>query len=241
MGVFLIALAFVLSVALIWLFGTPKGKGLLGELRVRRIIGRTAPGKRYVINDYTFRLDGRTVQIDQIVINRNGVYVIETKNYSGRIYGSDSQKSWVQSLAGGRVKNRFYSPVKQNQAHVYRLGELLGGGVYLSSLVVFVQNNTKYIISDRVIPISALKSRLMLPQKKKPYTEKEMADIYNALCSARSTDITKKEHVSRIKDNVRKINEGICPRCGKALTKRSGAYGDFYGCTGYPNCTFTKK
>jgi len=32
-----------------------------------------------------------------------------------------------------------------------------------------------------------------------------------------------------------------CPRCGKDLKVRSGKYGKFYGCTGYPACKFTKK
>lgn len=236
----IIILAAALASAIFFL-GTPKGKGMLGEWRVRAVIGKTKVGVRYVLNDCMFVFDGKSVQIDHIVINKGGVYVIETKNYSGRIYGSDAQKTWVQTLAGGRVKNHFYSPVKQNQAHIYSLGKLLGENVYLCSLVVFVQNNTKYVLSDRVIPISALRSRLALPQKKKPYTEEEMAAIYEAICSQRSTEVSKKEHVSRLKDNLRKINECICPRCGKALVKRSGAYGEFYGCTGYPDCTFTKK
>ena len=32
---------------------------------------------------------------------------------------------------------------------------------------------------------------------------------------------------------------GICPNCGEGLIKRSGRYGDFVGCKGFPKCKFT--
>jgi len=32
-----------------------------------------------------------------------------------------------------------------------------------------------------------------------------------------------------------------CPKCGSVLTKRNGRFGDFWGCTGYPNCRYTKN
>lgn len=35
------------------------------------------------------------------------------------------------------------------------------------------------------------------------------------------------------------INQGSCPKCGKALVYREGKYGSFIGCSGYPNCKFT--
>ena len=33
----------------------------------------------------------------------------------------------------------------------------------------------------------------------------------------------------------------FCPNCGASLIKRKGKYGDFYGCSNYPNCRFTKQ
>ena len=32
---------------------------------------------------------------------------------------------------------------------------------------------------------------------------------------------------------------GVCPSCGKELIKRSGRYGEFVGCRGFPKCRFT--
>ncbi|MBX7077399.1 MAG: DNA topoisomerase I [Methanobacteriaceae archaeon] len=44
------------------------------------------------------------------------------------------------------------------------------------------------------------------------------------------------------KDNTKKRTPeivGVCPDCGKELVKRSGRYGDFVGCKGFPKCRFT--
>ena len=32
----------------------------------------------------------------------------------------------------------------------------------------------------------------------------------------------------------------VCPRCGNLLRKRSGIYGEFWGCASFPECRFTK-
>ncbi len=32
-----------------------------------------------------------------------------------------------------------------------------------------------------------------------------------------------------------------CPNCGQPLVKRKGRYGEFYGCSGYPECKYTEN
>lgn len=45
------------------------------------------------------------------------------------------------------------------------------------------------------------------------------------------------------KDGQEPTNEvvGVCPDCGKELIKRSGRYGEFVGCSGFPKCRFTRS
>ena len=31
-----------------------------------------------------------------------------------------------------------------------------------------------------------------------------------------------------------------CPKCGNIMKKRSGIYGEFWGCSGYPDCRYTE-
>ena len=139
--VFLIVLILILS-----FLRLPVVKGFFGELIVKMIIGKTTEkeGKeKFVINNLLLQQEnGKTSQTDHVVINKNGVFVIETKNYAGRIYGDDYRKEWTQVLNYGKVKNHFYSPVKQNAVHIHRISELLSEDIPVHLVVVFVKGNT---------------------------------------------------------------------------------------------------
>lgn len=41
--------------------------------------------------------------------------------------------------------------------------------------------------------------------------------------------------------SVKQTEEKICPRCGLALKKRNGRFGEFWGCTGFPDCRYTEN
>lgn len=220
---------------------TPLGKGALGELIVKFVIGKTKEGKKYVINNYMLVDEGKSSQIDHIVIRPNGLFVIETKNYSGRIYGNENQHEWTQVLAYGKVKNKLYNPLKQNATHIYKINKIINARVNIRSLVVFVQSNTKYINAQNVIPLFDLKKNL---KRLNEYTltEEEMKNIYQQLINAKANNtVSKKEHVQGIQDMKQNIEKGICPRCGGTLVEKQGKYGTFYGCENYPKCKFIKK
>nr|MCR5246731.1 topoisomerase DNA-binding C4 zinc finger domain-containing protein [Paludibacteraceae bacterium] len=56
--------------------------------------------------------------------------------------------------------------------------------------------------------------------------------------------VDKKMHVQNVQSAMNKYRDnlilGICPSCGGSLQLRSGKYGNFYGCSNYPKCKFTK-
>ena len=238
---FLIILLFLLAAVSAFL-KTPKGKGIVGELIIKLHLGKTTPGEKYIINNLMVEGEnGKTSQIDHILINKNGVYVIETKNYSGRIYGKDNQLQWTQVLNYGKVKNQFYNPVKQNATHIYRINEALKEDIYLHSIIVFTQGNTQYIESDKVYTISQMKRFIRQPQKQQLTVEK-MEEIHNKLINIKDNNhTTTREHVENIHQTLEDTQNGICPRCGGQLVERKGQHGTFYGCSNYPNCKFTMK
>jgi hypothetical protein len=219
---------------------TPRGRGWLGELRVKLAIKKTKPAVRYVINNLVLRLDnGKTTQIDHILINRNGIFVIETKNYSGRIYGDENRLEWTQVLNYGRSKNKLYNPIKQNKSHIYHISKLLSEDLKITSAVVFVQGNIEYIDADGVYSIRGLKR--LIRTKQNYLTIKQMKGAYDDLLNANDKTVTRKEHIQNIRDMQDDIKLNICPRCGKDLVLRKGKNGEFMGCSGYPRCKFTKR
>ena len=237
---FLIALVFIL-VALTVFLRTPQGRGWLGELKVKLVIGRTKPDIKYVINNLTLRIgENNTSQIDHVVINEHGVFVIETKNYSGRIYGNETQLEWTQVLNYGNVKNKLYNPIKQNRTHLYHISNLLNGKLPLFSAVVFVQGNTQYINASGVYNLKELR-RLLKSNTGEYLSPEKMEEAYKTLLNANDASITKREHIQNININKQNISSNICPRCGKALVLRKGKNGNFMGCKGYPQCKFTKN
>lgn len=168
------------------------------------------------------------------------MFVVETKNYGGRIYGNQNQHEWTQVLAYGKVKNRLYNPLKQNYTHMIRLKSIISD-TPIYSIVIFVQNNIKFIEAENVVGIFNLKSKIRQLSTKTISVDK-MNEIYNKLIEIRNIKQTSdREHIQEIKELRQNVDNGICPRCGGLLVKRQGKYGEFEGCENYPKCRFIKK
>jgi len=74
------------------------------------------------------------------MLYKGEIYVFESKNYAGWIFGNAKSKQWTQSLNGkhGRAqKNKFYNPIIQNENHVKHLKRVVGGEYKYNSIVVF--------------------------------------------------------------------------------------------------------
>ena len=214
--------------------------GAQGEKAVIRRIGETLDGEKYVFNDYRFKVGDKTIQIDHIVVNQNGVFVIETKNYSGTIYGGDDIREWTQVLAYGNVVNKFYSPVKQNASHIYHLRKFLPKDIGIKSVVVFVQGNIDHINSESVIALNEIRNCLKADWGNS-LSDQQIARVVKLLQLHKDDTITISEHVENIHKMKEKIDNNVCPRCGGKLVLRNGEYGNFYGCENYPRCKFIKK
>ena len=142
----------VFVVVLVALVRLLPSKGEMGEKRVAGILSRLPRGKYLVINDLLVRhANGHTSQIDHVVVSEYGIFLIETKNYTGWIYGGVNSEYWTQNIYG--KKYQMYNPIQHDVS----------------------------------------------------------------------------------------VAQGRCPRCGGKLVLRDGKYGDFYGCSNYPRCLYTKQ
>ena len=126
--IFFIIIAVVFVVYNLDRFKNPeeyKDAGSAGE----RIIFTTlrdkihVPEKQILRNVYIPTADGRTSEIDILVVSRKGLFVFECKNYAGNIYGDMKRKKWVQYL--GKQKSFFYNPFLQNKNHIKHLKKYL--------------------------------------------------------------------------------------------------------------------
>lgn len=217
---------------------SPESKGERGENIVAKILGNTIKGEQYVINDLLFQNEkGQSCQIDHIFINKFGIWVIETKNYAGNIYGQESQREWTQVLAGVNEKIKFYNPIKQNATHIYHLSNYLKvKNVFINVVVFLSRANISNIDSENVYSIYELHtiknqtSDISLSVDKMEYYYNNLLELKN------NANISKREHVENIYKMQQQIQQGICPRCGGKLVLRNGKNGQFYGCSNFPDC-----
>lgn len=115
----------------------PMIKGNIGEIKVKFKL-KFLPKQYKTINDVMLSNNkGKTVQIDHIVVGNNGVFVIETKNYSGTICGVADEVYWKQIFQ--KSSHDFYNPLFQNKGHIIELQHKLKklGHIPIYSVIVF--------------------------------------------------------------------------------------------------------
>jgi len=223
---------------------TPKQLGQQGEEWVISILGEDVPNEKYTINNLTIVSDGKSSQIDHIVITKVGIFLIETKNYSGRIYGRLNQRQWTQVLANGKVKNSFYNPTMQSNTHMYRLKRVLGNFAKNDCFIQIVVFPKAELMIEPIANVGDMQNliRIYNTPRQLIFSIDEINGIYNKLIELKNNpQVSDEEHIQNICKTQQDIAYNICPRCRKELVLRNGQFGSFYGCKGYPYCKFKKQ
>jgi hypothetical protein len=103
------------------------------ELLYVKLFGRKG---KILRNVYLPKDNGETSEVDVIFITQKGIFVFESKNYSGWIFGDERSKYWTAMLPN-KIKNQFYNPVMQNRTHLKWMKEFVGEDIPLFSIIVF--------------------------------------------------------------------------------------------------------
>lgn len=216
-------------------------KGWWGEQRVARCLSKL-PAEYRVFNDVYIDSRGHSIQIDHLVISPYGIFVIETKNYSGYISGKQEWDMWYQRIYGHRYT--LYNPIRQNTAHVTALQHILTiPATSFFPIVVFA--NKARLRCETASPVLKMRKLLGYIQSNNTIllTPDIVSRLSDQLTTALITDRNKEnQHINETKriiaEKEEKIARGICPRCGGKLIERKGKYGPFLGCSNYPYCKF---
>jgi hypothetical protein len=87
--------------------------GWFGEIKTAVVTSLFLPSSDYVVtNNVTIRTRRGTTQIDHVIVSRFGVFVVETKNMSGWIFGDADGPVWTKVNRKNRLK--FQNPLQQN-------------------------------------------------------------------------------------------------------------------------------
>ncbi len=172
-----------------WIFNHAKFLGYYGEYQTYLKLEQIPGNSKILTNIYLPKEDDKTTEIDLIFIHETGIYVFESKNYSGWIYGSENSKYWTQTFKTGH-KEKFYNPIWQNNTHIKYLKKYLKDidDKYFKSIIVFSERCTLkniYTQSKNVKVINRYNlSKLlnkMVKESNTVFTKDEIENIYSRL------------------------------------------------------------
>ena len=188
-------------------FDTLTNTGRKGEYLTYRYLERLDGQHKLLTNVYLPKGDGTTTEIDLIMISETGIYVFESKNYSGWIFGDENTKFWTQSLKGGK-KYRFYNPIWQNKKHISHLKNHLGlGSEVFRSYIIFSERCELKKMSVRSPEVKVMNRNVLTREINQDLTSLatrltifEINQIYNELSRYALADAqTKQAHIDAIK------------------------------------------
>lgn len=187
---------------LIVILKTPRVKGMLGEGAVNLMAKVMLNKKDYhLITNVTLPCKDGTTQIDHVVVSPYGVFVIETKNMKGWIFGSPDQRTWTQKIY--KHTSTFQNPLHQNERHLQALADLLHiSRVKMYSVVAFVGESTfKTPMPENVTEGSGW-IRFIKSRKRPLFSDEEMAGIIRDIEAVRLTPSmkTNRQHVQNVRN-----------------------------------------
>lgn len=203
----------------------------------------------------------RTSEIDVLLIHEKGLFVFESKNYSGWIFGNAESSKWTQCLPS-KEKHSFYNPIFQNRTHLKALSQYLQCNTQsCHSYIIFSErctlksvpeNTDEYIIVKRPDMLASLKQNIK--GREIVFSTAEVDELENKLVrlTYRSSE-EKEQHIQNIKSTLTKLPQHpsliadavseppLCPTCKVAMILRTASRGvragkKFCGCPNYPKC-----
>ena len=189
-------------------FNTIFNKGNYGEFLTFSYLEKLGGHHKLMTNLYLPKKDGSTTEIDLIMLCETGIYVFESKNYSGWIFGDEKNKNWTQCLPN-KQKNRFYNPIWQNKGHISALKSAveIDKADFYKSYIIFSERCTLKKISVTSPSVKVIKRDALIRTIKKDIdsssklmSAEEVNSLYSKLQKYTCADETvKKAHVENIK------------------------------------------
>jgi len=218
--------------------------GWIGEKKAAFYLWLSLPNKSYHrFHNIVLPSKNGTTQIDHLIVSVFGLFIVETKNKKGWIFGSEKQISWTQSIFG--KKYSFQNPLRQVFRQKKTLSEFLNLDESKIHTVVYFVGDCRFktILPDNVINSSV--GRFIKQFQNQILSTEDVNQIIKAINKHLSESaFSNRDHIRSLQE--RHSSNTICPRCGSSLIERTANQGHnagmkFLGCKNYPKCRFTKN
>ena len=133
--------------------------GKEGELQAKKILNHYLNENDLLLNNVNILIHGRNTELDYVVINNNGIFIFEVKNFSGKLVGNEDDQYWNKyKISSGNKEyiKEIRNPIKQLKREIYLLKEYLkyyGVDLWIEGYVLFVNMNSpvesEYTVNDK--------------------------------------------------------------------------------------------
>lgn len=224
-------------------------KGMIGEAMVN-LAAHLFLDKNvyYRIKNVILPAEDGTTRMDHIIVSRYGIFVVETKNMKGLIFGDKHQKTWTQQIY--KSKYKLQNPLHQVYKHSKILQARLGlESDKLFSIVAFIGDSIFATPMPDNVSSGGGYIRYIKSKTKLLLSETEVQQIIRQITEERLEPPIRAyiQHANHVqgcvepKQAVEKELAKICPKCGSNMYLRTVMQGpeasyQFWGCTSFPEC-----
>ena len=138
----------------------------------------------HIYNDVLLTGSHGTTQIDHVIVSKYGIFVIETKNWNGWIYGTRDDDYWTHVFF--KEKHKLQNPLHQNYLHTKSLAEILKINHEFMFPIVkfwgkcsFKTNMPKNVIKNGLTKYIKSKRRILLGEDKVQMICQQLRNIKN--------------------------------------------------------------
>lgn len=227
-------------------FVKPTRIGELGEYKINIQLDQL-PKKSFYLSDLLLpnsKTKSGYSQVDHVVLTSYGIFVIETKNYTGTIYGDRNREKW---LINGKFP--MINPFNQNYGHVQAIKSHLPSikNENIISMISFtkrctfkvnpelrkIQSNDLIVYDTELSEFITRKLNVLkLLHQKEIFTDDEVLNMYHVLNEKNITDQKVREkHIELINEKIDKNSSentpaivATCKICGREVSEKVKVY-----------------
>ena len=125
-----------------------KSAGNKGEAYFNNMLKSILRNDDVLIRNVCLQVNGKETEIDSLIINNNGIFIVEVKNYNGRLYGDIDDFEWTKekiSPGGNVFYKQVKNPIKQIKRQTYILSQFLKENnirIWISGYAYFINGNS---------------------------------------------------------------------------------------------------
>ena len=171
-----------------WIFESPERRvGRIGEQQATHIISSVLREDDRLFTNVRVGYEDKPAELDNVIVNKFGVFIIEVKNYNGRLVGNEDDYEWVKyhtTDAGNTYSKTVKNPIKQVKRQVYVLAKFLEYygtvRVWIEGYALLLQGNSP-VESDYILcSIQDIDKAIHTPNRNR-LTQKNIEEITKLL------------------------------------------------------------